>query len=246
MVNADTDFGGVRDGAEDTNHDGALDLGETDPGDEIDDVAVAGCARGDTDCDGMPDAEEQHVGSDPEDADTDDDGLVDGQEPNGTFDMDGDGLDGLHDPDADDDGLFDGTEAGQVERARDTDPAANHWVPDEHPGTKTSPVLADTDGGGRSDGDEDLDRDGHFEEEMGECDPRNPADDSRADCGRGWEPPGSDAGGGGETAGPWLVGGGGCLCATGGGGTTGLVWVVPLLLIGLLARRRGRGGEGPT
>ena len=98
---------------------------------------------------------------------------------NGTRDTDCDGLsdeaefsviysNGLHtdpnDPDSDDDGLTDGLEV------RVTMPVAGsaclRVAEDADPSTGTSPTVADTDGDGVVDGDEDLDRDGaHGSEE---------------------------------------------------------------------------------
>ncbi len=48
-VNPDTDWGGKADGDEDTNHDGAIDAGETDPNDPADDTLGAPCST-DADC----------------------------------------------------------------------------------------------------------------------------------------------------------------------------------------------------
>jgi len=107
---------------------------------------------GDSDGDGLNDDVEQVIGTDPNDPDTDGDGTNDGDE-----DFDGDGLtnveevtgsenDGygneptdLTDADSDDDGLTDGQEIDL---------------------TGTDPNVADTDGDGTSDADEDPDGDG--------------------------------------------------------------------------------------
>ncbi|MCK6549107.1 tandem-95 repeat protein, partial [Myxococcota bacterium] len=147
-VDADTDDGSALDGAEDVNHDGRVDVGERDPNDPADDVVVPV----DTDGDGLPDAEETAIGTSPTDADTDDDGVADGAEPNYAADMDGDGLIGALDPDADDDGLYDGTELGLTTPLVGTDLAAGNFVPDADPSTTTSPVDADSDDGGVADG----------------------------------------------------------------------------------------------
>ncbi len=88
-------------------------------------VSTALAVNLDNDGDGLTNAEEQQIGTDPNDPDTDDDGLDDGDEV-------GIQLDPL-DPDTDDDGLTDGDEVLQL----GTDP----WNPD-------------TDGGGVLDGDE--------------------------------------------------------------------------------------------
>ena len=84
-----------------------VDTGERNPvtGQGADDMTPT-----DTDGDGLPDAEEMELGSDPQDADTDDDGVLDGAEANAAFDTDGDGLINVLDPDSDNDRLTDGTE----------------------------------------------------------------------------------------------------------------------------------------
>ena len=234
VLQADSDYGGVRDGAEDVSHDGAVDQGETDPKDPFDEVALEGCAPSDSDCDGLPDAEERHGGSDPNDADSDDDGLPDGEEDDGWFDLDGDGLIGLRDPDSDGDGIRDGTEAGVTVPGAGTDGDSEAFRPDADPTTRTNPVVADTDGGGRSDGDEDPNANGLLEE--GECDPLRADDDGDPGCGTGWVPPDDD--GDERDAGErLLVGGGGALCAQGPGGRAlGAGWLlVVLALLGLRA-----------
>lgn len=106
------------------------------------------------------------------DADSDEDGITDGAEV-------------VHertDPlllDTDDDGLQDGTEMGVMSPHGDTDPTV--FIPDADPGTKTSALKADTDGGGAVDGAEDADHNGQFT--PGETNPNDPADDSF--CGDG-------------------------------------------------------------
>jgi uncharacterized repeat protein (TIGR01451 family) len=164
---ADTDGGGVTDGSEDSNLDGKVDAGETDPtdGHGADDADVT-----DSDGDGLSDDLEETLHSDPEDADTDDDGVSDGDEPNPASDSDGDGLDNVLDVDSDNDGLFDGTELGKACDDEATDAAAGHCRPDNDGGaTTTSPLLPDTDGGGVSDGSEDANLNGVVD--SGETDP---------------------------------------------------------------------------
>jgi len=239
MLLADSDWGGVRDGAEDLNHDGAIDVGETDPRDPFDEVALEGCTRDDSDCDGLPDGEERANGSDPDDADTDDDGLADGAEANGWFDLDGDGRMGLRDPDSDGDGVHDGTEAGIAEAGQGTDEGADAYRADADPTTRTNPWLADTDRGGRRDGDEDTNANGAWEE--GECDPLKPDDDGERACGTGWVPPDGADGEAPEDR-RLLMGGGGVACAlaarTDGGG-----WLIPALVLLAVLSRRGRSGS---
>ena len=66
----------------------------------------------DADSDGLPDKIEIQIGTNPNDADSDDDGVLDGLELHLSIDTDGDGLIDALDPDSDNDGLFDGTELG--------------------------------------------------------------------------------------------------------------------------------------
>lgn len=155
---ADTDNDGLLDGSEDLDHDGIVDMTETNPADA------------DTDDDGLSDGEEQGILA-PKDADTDDDLLNDGQEagravgiPAGTS---GGGATAVPylgtaagwiadaqpatrsdpaDADTDNDGINDGLED------RDRDGVID--------ASETLPADADSDDDGLSDGAEDLDRDG--------------------------------------------------------------------------------------
>jgi MYXO-CTERM domain-containing protein len=165
-LNPDTDGGGVLDGGEDSNLDGAIDMGETDPtnGHPDDDSTNV-----DSDGDGLPDAVETHIGSNPQDGDTDDDGVLDGAEANYADDTDGDGLPNVLDVDSDNDGLFDGTELGSQCDDTSTDVQKGHCRADADPSTGTSMVDADTDNGGVIDGSEDTNLDGKLD--PGELDP---------------------------------------------------------------------------
>jgi hypothetical protein len=124
----------------------------------------------DPDGDGLTNAQEAKLGTDPNKADTDSDGLTDGVEVNNTktdplkADTDGDGLtDGAEvnttktDPlkaDTDGDGLTDGAEVNTTK----TDPLKADTDSDgltdgaEVNTTKTDPLKADTDGDGLTDG----------------------------------------------------------------------------------------------
>jgi len=176
-IKADTDGGTVVDGSEDGNHNGVVDPGETDPtlGHAGDDLSIV-----DTDNDGLSDLEEITFGSDPNDNDSDDDGLVDGLEANPTSDDDGDGLINANDPDSDNDGIWDGTEKGFGCFVQ----GAIHCIPDADMGaTKTNPLKADTDDGGVKDGVEDKNHNGAID--PGETDPNDPTDDvcsQSSDC----------------------------------------------------------------
>ncbi len=130
----------------------------------------------DNDGDGLSDALEELLGSDPHDADSDDDGLQDGQEPNPYADSDGDGLINILDVDSDNDGLFDGTEMGADCAGAGTDRSRGHCRPDgDSAATTTSPLRWDTDGGGVSDGSEDFNLNGVVE--AGEGEPNWASDD---------------------------------------------------------------------
>ena len=168
----DSDQGGVPDGAEDADHDGLVDDGESDPNDPTDDLTPL-----DSDHDRATDAEEGAAGTDPYDADSDDDGVLDGEEPNWSTDANADGRINALDPDSDNDGLFDGTELGVTSPNPDTDLAAGTFVADSDPSTTTSPIDLDTDNGGVPDGIEDANRNGRVDD--GELDPNDPSDDRR-------------------------------------------------------------------
>jgi uncharacterized repeat protein (TIGR01451 family) len=165
-LDPDTDNGGVKDGSEDPNRNGKVDAGETDPtaGHGADDVMDK-----DSDGDGLSDILEIAIGTDPNDADTDNDGVIDGSEPNPTDDTDGDGLINDLDPDSDNDGLYDGTEMGLPCSNPATDVSKKHCIPDADPTTTTNPLDADTDDGGVTDGSEDPNRNGKID--AGETDP---------------------------------------------------------------------------
>jgi len=121
---------------------------------------------GDDDGDAVPNGVEQMFGTDPNDRDSDDDGILDGTEFVNT-DLDNDGLPVPLDPDSDDDGLLDGTEVGTACDDPDTDPAI--CVADADPGANnTNPQDPDSDAGGASDGSEDRNLNG--KRDMGETD----------------------------------------------------------------------------
>ena len=96
--NPDSDGDGLRDGEEDRNGDGRLNVGETDP------------TTPDTDCDGLDDLVEIQTGTSPTDPDTDSDGIDDGRDNcsviynDNQADLDGDGFGDVCDRDDDDDG----------------------------------------------------------------------------------------------------------------------------------------------
>jgi hypothetical protein len=165
-LDPDSDDGGVSDGGEDTNGNGIVDAGETDPttGNGADDTQNT-----DTDGDGLPDDKENELGTDPNDADSDDDGVIDGLEPNPSDDTDGDGLINPLDPDSDNDQLFDGTELSVTTPNADTDVAAGVFVADADPTTQTGVLDPDSDNGTVLDGVEDANQNGAVD--AGERDP---------------------------------------------------------------------------
>ncbi len=133
----------------------------------------------DSDRDGIFDYIEKLANLDPRDADTDDDGLADGEEDqnhNGVFDP------AETDPrnlDTDRDGLQDGMESGRSSGV--SAPVGMHgtdmarFVPDRDPSTTTNNRLVDTDSDGLSDGEEDKNADGRVD--VVESDPNNPDTD---------------------------------------------------------------------
>nr|AYM52573.1 cell surface protein [Aetherobacter rufus] len=182
-VKRDTDGGGASDGSEDSNLNGLVDPGETDPAKKSDDGKVT-----DSDGDGLGDKLETKIGSDPHDSDTDDDGLLDGDEANPSEDTDGDGVNNVADPDSDGDGLFDGTELGKNCSEPGTDHTKGFCIADMDTTTVTCPINGDTDWGGALDGDEDVNHDGA--KSAIERDPLDASDDKNepectkdADCG---------------------------------------------------------------
>lgn len=154
----------------------------------LDESDFLSLALGDSDGDSIGDVDEQCVlGTDPGDADTDDDGIPDNEDgvvddgSGGLMarDTDGDGTPDYADPDSDNDGILDGTELGLTEPGPDTNVDAGNFVPDADPTTTTDPYDADTDDGGVSDGDEDTNHNGRVDD--GELDPNDPSDDAGSD-----------------------------------------------------------------
>ena len=128
----DTDNGGELDGSERDNGRDPVDFPDDDFG-----------ALDDDDNDGLGNAQEDELGTDPQNPDTDGDGLLDGVEVNGSNDTD------PLNPDTDGDDILDGTED------------ANHngsSEPDE-----LNPTDPDTDADGLRDGTEDSNHDGNVD-----------------------------------------------------------------------------------
>ncbi|MFO0747195.1 MAG: Ig-like domain-containing protein [Myxococcota bacterium] len=171
-----------------------------DPHGALDDALVT-LELGDSDGDGLTDVYEVDVSfTDPNDPDTDNDGLDDGTEVDGPTDpldadsdddgiSDGDEAHGTTDPtvcDSDADGLCDGLESGV------TDPVApgtseggipyagtdtTNWHPDLDPSSKTDPTDDDTDDDGLLDGSEDENGDGAVGERETDPNDRDSDDD---------------------------------------------------------------------
>lgn len=176
-MNPDSDQDTLDDGDEDINHNGVVDMYETDPN------------NGDMDNDGLPDGYEYGYGTDPFDPDSDGDFWEDGDEVNAgcdptDADTDDDGVPDWaelvystlwNNIDSDGDGLLDGQEIGiDVPYFSDTDLAV--FVPDSDPSTTTQPDDADTDDDNLDDGVEDADLDGAVDST--ETDPNNPDTDN--------------------------------------------------------------------
>jgi len=104
----------------------------------------------DSDDDGLSDLWEEQIGTDPDNPDTDGDGLKDGLEVDGT---DGSTTDPLE-PDSDDDGLLDGEEDKNGNGAVEGDDNRNKIWDDEEVWLETDPNNPDTDGDGVLDGDD--------------------------------------------------------------------------------------------
>jgi|GEM_PF-1801206 len=132
----------------------------------------------DSDGDGLSDSIENSWCTDPLDADTDDDGILDGVEDanhNGVLDP------GETDPcntDTDGDGIQDGTELGITDPVADPDgdgpllgTDTNVFIPDADPTTTTDPLDKDSDDDSAWDGTEDTNHNGRVDE--GETNPLN-------------------------------------------------------------------------
>ncbi len=126
----------------------------------------------DRDRDGVLDLDEEALGTDPNDVDSDDDGLGDGDEVN-TF-----GTDPLA-CDSDGDTLSDGLELGIDVAVPETDLSVGCFVSDTDPDTTTNPNSNDTDAGTLLDQLED--RNGNGEYGPWETDPNDITDDVDAD-----------------------------------------------------------------
>jgi cysteine-rich repeat protein len=157
-LSTDTDRGGIADGDEDPNHNGLVEIGETNPNDPSDD---------DSDGDGISDAEEEELGTDPFDRDSDNDGLNDDEELRlGTdptnADTDGEGLsDGAevdlwgtdpNDPDTDDDRINDYEETRIGTNPLDPDEDNDGLTDQGELVAGTDPRDPDTDNDGLLDG----------------------------------------------------------------------------------------------
>jgi hypothetical protein len=234
-LKADTDDGSVLDGIEDTNHNGRVDAGERDPLVKADDVPPAQ----DPDLDGVDTETETNQGLDPNDADSDDDGVIDGQD--GLSDTDSDGRIDALDPDSDADGLNDGTERGvtQASAPAGTNTSSPNFVPDSDPSTTTDPKQADTDGDGRGDGQEDANKNGRIDFSASETNPNDPDTDD------GGVSDGDEAQSGTnplDDADDYIVTGPGC--STSGGAALPWAGVLLLLALPLFRARREQAARG--
>ncbi len=221
-LDADTDDGSVLDGVEDTNKNGRVDAGERNPLVRADDVPPAQ----DPDSDGVDTETEIDRGLDPNDSDSDNDGVTDGQD--GLDDTDKDGTIDAIDPDSDGDGVYDGTERGVTVATAPagTDTASPNFKPDADPSTTTDPKKADTDNDGRGDGQEDADKNGRVDFGASETDPND------ADTDDGGVSDGDEAQANTnplDDADDYIITGPGCSSS----GGTALPWAAVLLLLAL-------------
>ena len=149
------------------------------------DPTRASDATEDPDSDKLVNRDEFKFHGNPHDADTDDDGVIDGDEMQPGNDVDGDGLNSVNDLDSDGDGIPDGVEQGVTTPNKDTDLSKGNFHPDLQPETTTDPQNRDTDADGIPDGVEDFDHNGRVDQS--ESDP-NATDTTcvlSADCGEG-------------------------------------------------------------
>jgi len=133
----------------------------------------------DSDDDGLPDEIEAVLGTDPDDADTDDDGIDDGDEDaNHDGVVDANETDPLN-PDTDEDGIQDGTEIGVTLNDVGSDTDISVFVPDEDPSSVTDPNNEDSDGDLIPDGMEDINHNGRID--AWESDPTQKTTDVETD-----------------------------------------------------------------
>jgi len=126
----------------------------------------------DSDGDGILDVVEIATCTDPDDADTDDDGIIDGDED--SINQDGFVDLGETDPcnaDTDGDGIQDGTELGYALSDIGPDTDTNIFIEDADPLTTTDPLDQHSDNDGFTDGQEDKNHNGQID--PGESDPND-------------------------------------------------------------------------
>jgi len=122
---------------------------------------------GDSDLDGIPDIIESIGCTGVMDADTDDDGIIDGDEDINQNNLVDPGETDPCNSDTDGDGIQDGTELGLASAS--SEDTLETFIPDSDPSTTTNPLSSDSDGDWILDGDEDLNHNGQVDE--GESDP---------------------------------------------------------------------------
>ncbi len=123
----------------------------------------------DSDGDGLSDVIENGYCTLTNDADTDDDGVVDGIEDTNFNGIVDEGETNPCSPDSDGDRVQDGTEIGLTASAISIDTDLSVFIADEDTASVTYPTIPDTDGDGFTDGEEDSNYNGMVE--LGETDP---------------------------------------------------------------------------
>jgi MYXO-CTERM domain-containing protein len=186
----------------------------------------------DTDSDGLTDTQEKVLGTDPNNADSDGDGLKDGVEV-GTdakkpIDSDGDGKIDALDTDDDNDGILTKDEIADATAAKVTD--------DVDGDGKKNWLDTDSDGDGIKDGDEKADADGDGVKDYLQK-PKPVVTDAGADSGTpdAGKDAGADAG-----SDEGSVEGGGCAVTPENSGATGILAALGLAVAALVGRKKNR------
>ncbi len=186
----------------------------------------------DTDSDGLTDTQEKTLGTDPNNADSDGDGLKDGVEVGADakkpIDSDGDGKIDALDTDDDNDGILTKDEIADATAAKVTD--------DVDGDGKKNWLDTDSDGDGIKDGDEKTDADGDGVKDYLQK-PKPVVTDAGADSGTpdAGKDAGADAG-----SDEGSIEGGGCAVTPENSGATGILAALGLAVAALFGRKKNR------